>query len=103
MWAEKNRLECHEIWDYDEDLYVQILKGLIVLCPRCHQVKHFGRSEIVGIRAQALVQLMGVNGWDNRQAEDHVTEAKIQWAERSRHKWKLDISWLTTGMGVSLK
>lgn len=91
--------ECHEIWEYRED-HVQELKCLIVLCPRCHHSKHFGRAEMVGQRAQAIQQLMKVNQWTSSQAEDHVAQAKLQWQERSRFKWALDISWLERTLGV---
>jgi len=93
-------VECHEIWHYDDSTHIQALQGLLVLCPRCHQVKHFMRSEIVGLRDQALLQLMTVNGWNTRQAEYHVEDAKIQWAERSRFKWTLDLSWLSLNKGL---
>lgn len=32
------RLECHEVWEYDDDAYVQRLSAL---CSRCHLVKHW--------------------------------------------------------------
>jgi len=35
-------VECHEIWEYDDENHTQTLKGLIALCPDCHKVKHFG-------------------------------------------------------------
>ncbi|MEJ7872263.1 MAG: hypothetical protein WKF67_08375 [Rubrobacteraceae bacterium] len=37
----KVRLECHEEWEYDEATGVQRLSGLVALCTRCHQVKHW--------------------------------------------------------------
>lgn len=96
-------VECHETWIYDDDQHLQTLKGLVVLCPNCHQTKHFGRSEIMGLRQQALLHLMDVNGWDNVQAEEHVAEAKITWAERSKHKWKLNLDWLAQNYGLVLE
>lgn len=37
----KVRLECHEVWDYDDAMRVQRLSELVALCTRCHQVKHW--------------------------------------------------------------
>ena len=44
----KHFVECHEIWEYDDTNRTQTLKGLISLCPRCHMVKHFGRTTVIG-------------------------------------------------------
>ncbi len=38
----KVRLECHEVWEYEEQTRVQRLSSLVALCTRCHQVKHWG-------------------------------------------------------------
>ncbi|MCC6742597.1 MAG: HNH endonuclease [Acidobacteria bacterium] len=43
-WA----VECHERWRYDDANRIQILEGLIALCPACHAVKHIGRQEVTG-------------------------------------------------------
>lgn len=34
------RLDCHEVWEYDDATLVQRLKGLVALCNLCHRVKH---------------------------------------------------------------
>ncbi|AKJ73572.1 hypothetical protein SP39_1 [Salmonella phage 39] len=36
----KHPVECHEIWDFGNGKIT--LKGLIALCPSCHEVKHIG-------------------------------------------------------------
>lgn len=38
----KQRLECHEVWEYEDESSIQNLKGLIALCEYCHRVKHMG-------------------------------------------------------------
>jgi hypothetical protein len=35
------RLECHEVWDYDEATHLQRLSRFLSLCTRCHHVKHW--------------------------------------------------------------
>lgn len=87
-------VECHEIWEYDSENYIQILKGLIALCPNCHQVKHIGLAGIHGNYDSAVDHLMKVNEWDDYDVAFHIEEAFDIWRERSAHEWELDITWL---------
>ena len=41
-------VECHEIWEYDDEQHTQTLLGLTALCPACHEVKHIGLANIKG-------------------------------------------------------
>lgn len=85
-------VECHEIWEYDDEKHVQYLLGLTSLCPTCHEVKHFGRARVIGRERQALEHLMGVNGWSREVALAHVDAAFKTWRERSKYSWTLDLS-----------
>jgi hypothetical protein len=91
----KHPVECHEIWHYDDRNQIQKLIGMVALCPDCHQVKHFGFAQIRGKGEQALQHLMKVNRLSKKEAEKYVKTAFLRWAERSRKKWKLDISHLS--------
>jgi 5-methylcytosine-specific restriction endonuclease McrA len=91
----KHRVECHEIWEYDTNNKVQILAGLISLCPLCHQVKHIGRSFAIGRQVEVFNHLEKVNKWTHKQVVDHVAEAFQIYKERSKHQWKLDLSILS--------
>lgn len=96
-------VECHERWRYRDaagDASVQQLVGLVALCPACHEVKHFGRAQVVGRGDAAFAHLMAVNGWDAGQADAYVTLAFQVWALRSEVPWQLDLRWLET-LGVS--
>ena len=90
-------VECHEIWSYDDVNRVQKLDGVISLCPRCHQVKHLGRSLKVGAGYLAINQLMTVNGWD-----EDTTAAYIDYVFALHHTrsagdaYTLDLSWLAS-------
>lgn len=95
-------VECHEIWQYDDESQCQTLTGLISLCPSCHEVKHIGFSELRGKKEEAVAHLALVNGWSLNGAFDYVDEAFELWRKRSEHAWQLDISWLET-QGISLK
>lgn len=93
----EGKLECHEIWAYDDAHAVQKLEGLISLCSRCHEVKHAGRvatlEKAPGIQ-RVLLHLCSVNGWKLGQAEAHLKEAFRVWHARSTHNWTLDLTWL---------
>jgi len=92
----KHSVECHEIWEYDDQKMVQYLKGLIALCPRCHQVKHIGRTTVIGKQSQALEHLQKVNMWNHKQAVSYLAEIYLLQRWRSNFQWKLDITKLVT-------
>ena len=87
-------VECHEIWDYDDENKTQTLKGLIALCPSCHEVKHIGLARVRGNEYRALQHLERVNNITKSEAEKVMNEAFDVWNERSKHEWTLDLTWL---------
>ena len=91
-------VECHEIWEYNDKKRVQILKGLIALCPACHSVKHMGFTQTRGHTAfiKAMMHLMKVNRIGKVEASAVVNDAFHTWNERSNHAWEQDLSWLKT-------
>jgi len=91
----KHNVECHEIWDYDDDNHIQKLVGLISLCVNCHQVKHIGRAIAIGKQTQCFSQLSKINKWTEKQITKHITESFDLHKKRSKHQWGLDISLLT--------
>lgn len=58
--GQQHRVECHEIWNYDNKTKIQKLVGFISLCPLCHKVKHFGLAQISGDGEIAFHQLMKI-------------------------------------------
>lgn len=99
----RHDVECHEIWEYDEIKRVQKLIGLISLCPRCHQVKHFGRTSAIGKQAEAFAHMEKVNNWDHRQCVQHLSVAMSEWVERSKYEWYIDLEYLTENYGIPKK
>ena len=91
----KHNVECHEIWEYDDENHIQKLVGLISLCPTCHQVKHIGRAIAIGKEKECFAQMAKVNKWSPKQIEDHIVESFRQHKERSKFQWSLDISILS--------
>lgn len=88
----KHNLECHEIWEYDDINKVQILIGVISLCPICHLVKHFGRSSAIGKQALCMKQLEKLNSWTHKDVVTYLKEIYEIHKERSRYQWTLNLS-----------
>ena len=95
------RLNCHEIWEYDDKKHVQKLKGFIALCDDCHMIKHIGFAEIQASKGlldmdKLVEHFMKVNGVDKKTFYRHREEAFKVWKERSQHEWTTDFSrWAT--------
>ena len=87
-----HNVECHEIWEYDDVNKIQTLKGLISLCPICHQVKHIGRAIAMGRQKIVFDQMAKVNKWSEEQIHQHIQESFELHKERSKYQWDLDIS-----------
>jgi hypothetical protein len=90
----KGYLECHEIWQYNEETWVQKLIGLVALCTNCHKVKHAGLARIKGEEGVVIKQLMKVNKMSSQEAKNYIEGAFEVWRKRSSHIWMLDISYL---------
>lgn len=98
----QHTVECHEVWHYDEQRGVQLLMRLQALCPRCHRVKHLGRTASLGYGEQACAWLAHVNGWDPSTTESYVESVFGQWAARSQRAWTLDLTVLGEAYQVGL-
>lgn len=87
-------VECHEIWQYDDNKHTQKLLGLISLCPLCHEVKHIGLASIHGRIDTVKRHLAKVNTWTERETNEYVSEQFDVWMDRSLYEWKVDLMWL---------
>jgi len=90
------RLNCHEIWEYDDFQHIQKLKGFIALCEDCHWIKHIGLAGIKASEGQLDMQklidhFLKVNNVDVNTFEQHRSEAFKTFEERSKHEWKTDL------------
>lgn len=88
---EQGRLECHEVWDYDDGAHDQRLVRMIALCPACHEVKHIGRARVKGRGPIAMRHLSHTNGWSEAETDIHVQAARALWRERSKYQWSLNL------------
>jgi hypothetical protein len=87
-------VECHEVWEYDDERKIQRLKKLIALCPSCHEVKHVGYANIRNRGEIAIKHLAKINEWSINEAEVYVKQCFETWVRRSKFNWHLDLSYL---------
>ena len=93
-YSEKNYLECHERFSYDKDACTQTLVRFICVCTKCHQVIHFGLSQLQDRDEEARAHLMKVNKWDAARTSKHIMNRFRLWEIKSEISWKLDLSML---------
>lgn len=101
----KHPIECHELWQYDDENQIQTLVGLIALCPDCHRCIHMGRTMSVSSQLEIYrlkLHMMTVNGWPvSRQVDEAYDNALAIWSIRSSWQWGLDVSYLQE-LGIRL-
>jgi hypothetical protein len=91
----EGRLSCHEIWEYDDEKYIQKLAGFIALCTNCHNIKHIGLSQILAnegkLDFEKLIEhFCKINECSIEKFDESVEMAFFVWNERSKHDWTVD-------------
>src|SRR5688500_1141001 len=89
---DRQRLEAHERWEYDEATYTQTLRRLIALCWSCHRATHFGFAEVIGTAAEATAHLRAVNGWSARGARSEERRVGKEWRSRGGRRQRKERS-----------
>lgn len=89
----KGKLECHEIWKFNDKKLIQSLVGLITLCPDCHRVKHIGLARKMGWYGDALEHMAKVNGISKKKARQYIEYAEIEVKNR-KDEYDLDLTYL---------
>lgn len=89
----KGRLECHEVWKFNDKSLVQSLIGLTSLCPDCHRVKHIGLARKMGWFGDALYHMAKVNNISKGKAKRLIEIAEEQVKTR-REEYDLDLTYL---------
>lgn len=87
--SSKGRLEAHESWDFSNGIIS--LRKIEALCVQCHQVRHFGLSQIRGLESECINHMMKTNNWDMQQIRNHIKESFQIYNMRSQNIWKLEI------------
>ena len=91
----EERLQCDEVWEYDDRKHIQRLTGLRVLCSLCHHVKHIGKAGLLAEEGRLdydkiVEHFMKVNCCDVDTFNEHAIRAAEIWERRSKHEWEID-------------
>lgn len=89
----KGRIECHEIWSFNDKKLIQKLTGLTSLCHECHQVKHIGLARKMGFFGNALEHMSKVNGITEGKAKKYIEYAEMSVKNR-KEEYNLDLTYL---------
>jgi hypothetical protein len=89
------RIEAHERWSFDKVKHVQKLERLVALCHRCHTATHMGLAGIRGLKSHALAHIQKVNGWSREKVITHSIEQRVNYKERGKEKWNINIDIIT--------
>jgi 5-methylcytosine-specific restriction endonuclease McrA len=92
----RHAVECHEIWSYDDNNFIQKLEGLISLCPMCHKTKHVGLAQMNGQLDRVAKHLSKVNNIKLKESYDYIDESFKIWSDRSKFEWEINIKYLDT-------
>ncbi|MER3447896.1 MAG: HNH endonuclease [Nitrospiraceae bacterium] len=92
----KHPVECHEVWDYDDETHIQKLTGLVSLCPLCHKAKHYGLAKKQGYESRVRAHMKQVNNWSESELNASIAQAFHQVKARSDEYWILDLTYLNT-------
>lgn len=98
-----SRLEAHEQWSYDDEKALQKLENVIALCRSCHEIKHIGRTQLIGRDLEAMEHFMKVNRCSQMDYHAALAEANEEYFRRNRVEgWVTDVSWLKDKFGIRL-
>jgi 5-methylcytosine-specific restriction endonuclease McrA len=95
-------VECHEIFEFDDQKLLQTLTNMVALCPDCHMVKHIGLAEVQGKFDKAIKHFIKINKVSKAEANSYIQDCFAIWAQRSKKKWKVDVS-LLSNYGINYK
>jgi len=89
------RMNCHEVWEYDDQNHIQKLTGFVALCNLCHHVKHIGLASKLAQQGKLnfdsiINHFMNVNNCNIETFVQHKNAALRKWKARSRHEWNID-------------
>lgn len=89
----RERLECHEVWKFNDRKLVQSLIGLTTLCSDCHRVKHIGLARKMGYFEDTLEHMCKVNQVSRRYAKKVIEWNEKEVAKRNKD-YSLDLRFL---------
>ena len=94
--GKKHPVECHEVFEYNDETKRQTLIKTVALCPSCHLATHYGLAQAKNLKYAAEKQLKKVNQISNEELQKYISDCFKLWEERSKHYWILDALRLNT-------
>ena len=88
--TKSDTFDAHEVWKYDDIAHIQSLDKIICVCKNCHNVIHFGHTQIEGDSELAYEWYKKINNLTDEQADKDIGEAFTVWEYRSKFNWKLN-------------
>ena len=93
-----SRLNCHEVWDFNDKKRLQILAGFQCLCEDCHRIKHWGRTSLLISKGELpkrkeeelIKHFCQVNRCKKTTFTAHSRKVHSLWAGRSKVKYTVD-------------
>jgi len=91
----EGRLNCHEIWKYDDKNNIQKLSGFISLCNMCHFVKHIGFANVLSCQGKLDIKKIvehftKINKCTVSEFEKYQEKCFEIWKQRSKYEWTID-------------
>ncbi|MES9905544.1 MAG: HNH endonuclease [Sedimenticola sp.] len=93
--GQRNPVEAHEKWSYDDMNKVQKLIDIVALCPLCHKVKHIGLAIKKGDGGDAIKHYCRINNISIYQALNDIENEFSIYQRRSEFEWEFDLEVLT--------
>lgn len=85
-----DKLDAHEVWEFDVKNKTQTLKDIIGICSKCHGVKHIRNSQRLGYGEDVKKHFMDVNKCSEIDYASHLVQAQIDFVERNKiYRWKM--------------
>jgi hypothetical protein len=85
-------LNCHELWDYDDEDGTATLVGLRIQCKNCDGAVHIGLAVRRGFGKSAIAQLVKVNVISPREAKMLYRSAMDEWRRRNKKQWRIVVA-----------
>lgn len=87
------KMNCHEIWEFDDRKHIQKLKGFIALCKNCHLLKHLAFTEMACTKEEEnelMQHFMKVNNCTEKDYKKHEKAVWKKFFKRSEFEWTVD-------------
>jgi len=83
---------CHERFSYNMNTKVQKLERFLCICVDCHNVIHWGRSNIMGDGDRSREHLKKIRKMTDDEADSHIRNAyKLRWERERVDKFTLNL------------